>query len=85
MVVTSFNDRKDILKRTEGFLFLLPYIRTFPNNVIDQKNLEFCGNNQNHLINIGTRLPQTTRLFPESIVSSLIRNEIQSDDDGITN
>jgi hypothetical protein len=77
--------RKDILKRTVGFLFLMPYIRTFPNNVIDQKKLNFCGNNQNHLINIGTRLSQTTRLFPESIVRSLIRNGIQNDDDEITN
>ena len=77
--------RKDILKRTEGFLFLMPYIRTFPNNVIDQKNLNFCGNNQNHLINIGTRLSQTIRLFPESVVRSLIRNGMKRDDDEITN
>jgi hypothetical protein len=77
--------RKDILKRTVGFLFLMPYIRTFPNNVIDQKKLNFCGNNQNYLINIGTRLSQTIRLFPESFVRSLIRNGMKSDDDGITN
>ena len=49
------------------------------------KKVNFCGNNQDLLINIGTRLPQTIRLFSESIVSSLIRNEIQSDDDEITN
>ncbi|OEU13864.1 hypothetical protein FRACYDRAFT_242216 [Fragilariopsis cylindrus CCMP1102] len=77
--------RKDILKRTEGFLFLMPYIRTFPNNVIDQKNLNFCGNNQNHLINIGTRLSQTIRLLPESVVRNLIRNGMKRDDDEITN
>jgi hypothetical protein len=77
--------RKDILERTLGFLSLMPYIRTFPNNIIDQKKLNFCGNNQEHLINIGTKLSQTIRLFPESIVRSLIRNGIQNDDDEITN
>jgi len=78
--------RPDILERVSGFLFLMPYIRTKPSFVIDQRKLEFGGSRPELLIGIGTKFSQSLRSFPESMVRSMIRRANGGgDDESITN
>lgn len=64
--------RPDILERTIGILFIMPYIRTLPRRLVDRKKLDFFGNNDRALISIGTKISQTLRCLPESIVRPTI-------------
>jgi hypothetical protein len=64
----------------------MPYIRTKPSFVMDQRKLEFGGSRPELLIGIGTKFSQSLRSFPESIVRSVIRRANGGgDDESITN
>jgi len=69
--------RPDILERVSGFLFLMPYIRTKPSSLMDQRKLEFGGSHSELLISIGTKLSQTIRTFPDSFIRHLIRKGLR--------
>eukprot|EP00536_Pseudo-nitzschia_multiseries_P007289 jgi/Psemu1/195223/e_gw1.168.29.1 len=69
--------RPDILERTTGFLFLMPYIRTSPALAVERKKLNFGGCYPEHLISLGTKVSRTLRFFPEDMVRSFIRKGLQ--------
>ncbi|VEU40827.1 unnamed protein product [Pseudo-nitzschia multistriata] len=74
--------RPDILERTTGFLFLMPYIRTKPLFVTEKKKLDVGGSYPEHLILVATKLSQLLKFFPEPIVRGLIRKGLQGDSSG---
>ena len=74
--------RPDILERTTGFLFLMPYIRSKPCFVAERKIMDFVGSYPEYLISIGTKLSRILKFFPEPMVRSLIRKGLQGDSSG---
>jgi len=80
--------RPDILERISGFLFLMPYIRTKPSFLMDQRKLDFGGSHSELLIAISTNLSRTLRFFPDSIFRSVIRKGLDGgggEDKSVTN
>mmetsp|Transcript_22476 Transcript_22476/g.53048 ORF Transcript_22476/g.53048 Transcript_22476/m.53048 type:complete len:426 (+) Transcript_22476:95-1372(+) len=71
--------RSDILERTTGFLFLMPYIRTNPALSTERKKLNFGGCYPEYLISLGTKVSRTLRFIPEDVVRGLIRKGLQGD------
>lgn len=80
--------RPDILERTSGFLFLMPYIRTKPSFTMDQRKLDIAGSHSELLITIGTKFSQTLRSLPDPIFRSLLRKGLDvgaGEDESIMN
>jgi len=80
--------RPDILERVSSFLFLMPYIRTKPSFALDQRKLDFGGSQSELLIAISTKIFQTFKSFPKSLIRSAIRRGLDDgngEDDNITN
>lgn len=70
--------RPDILERTSGFLFLMPYIRTKPSFAMDRRKIDFAGSHSELLVAISTKV---SRLFPYSLFRIIIREGTQSNSD----
>jgi pimeloyl-ACP methyl ester carboxylesterase len=71
--------RPDILDRTDGFLYLMPFIRMDADRFIDQAKLNFGASSPETLISLGTGISHIAKILPVSWLDFFVRLSIQDD------
>jgi pimeloyl-ACP methyl ester carboxylesterase len=64
--------RYDIIERTDGFLYLMPFIR-MKAGFIDQTKLNLGASSPDTLIRLGTIMSRTYRSLPKRLVSAFVK------------